>query len=447
MDFSYEEFLSQLDRTHAHILGSSGRGKSKLLEWFCRELINRRQPFCLFDWHGTLAQSLVDYLASLPAAPLVCIFKPSDPDWNLPYNPFAAPKHGEDVSEHVSHSVDALIRAWGAANTDPTPRLALHAGMLFRFCADANQTLSNAMRALTSTKLQAYAAQVIQAAGDTENAENWLRLSRRSERDKFSDTESTRNRLIRFAGFDAIKRMTTFRQGNMTVASLLRNKTIFLGDFSGLPDTEARTFASLFIWDFFKTSMKLMLKRPYFLILDEFQHYLTPDIVGSFDETRKAGLRLVVAHQRFGQLRGEEDVADAIFNHALVSFAFGEMGTEAALRWAKEHMLDHLDDLPEQYISVEERLLKLAILLKNQAVKKAWVKISGHPAFQWEVPVVHDMKPHTTSRLLYLNQCREAFGIKKKQEAEAEMAASWQELESRMERTHSPRASSKRPHP
>ena len=45
--------------THTHIIGSSGTGKSKFLEWLIRQDIKNRQGLCVIDWHGTLYKDVL----------------------------------------------------------------------------------------------------------------------------------------------------------------------------------------------------------------------------------------------------------------------------------------------------------------------------------------------------------------------------------------------------
>ena len=54
-------------QTHMHVIGGSGKGKSKFLEHILRQDIHEAQGLCLLDWHGTLEhyrrskQRLLDY--------------------------------------------------------------------------------------------------------------------------------------------------------------------------------------------------------------------------------------------------------------------------------------------------------------------------------------------------------------------------------------------------
>ena len=39
-------------RTHFHVIGGSGTGKSKFLEWMISRDIRAGRGLCLIDWHG-----------------------------------------------------------------------------------------------------------------------------------------------------------------------------------------------------------------------------------------------------------------------------------------------------------------------------------------------------------------------------------------------------------
>jgi len=50
-------------RTHMHVIGSSGSGKSKFLECLIRQDLTSQQGFCQIDPHGTLYRDVLDYCA------------------------------------------------------------------------------------------------------------------------------------------------------------------------------------------------------------------------------------------------------------------------------------------------------------------------------------------------------------------------------------------------
>jgi len=108
--------------THVHGIGASRTGKSKLVEWIAREMIRNRQGFCLIDPHGFLYDDLVRWLAYLQPQREIILFEPAADERIAGFNPFHK-RGGGDLSTHVNRLVQATVKAWGAQNSDATPRL------------------------------------------------------------------------------------------------------------------------------------------------------------------------------------------------------------------------------------------------------------------------------------------------------------------------------------
>src|SRR5437588_6702331 len=128
--------------THAHVLGSSGFGKSFFLEWLLRDAVLARRGFCFIDWHGTTYERLIRFLAYVRPRQQVVLLNPSEPRHVVGFNPFIDP--GEDITTTVARRVDATVKPWGAANTNATPTLERTARMAYHFAVRAGETLPNA---------------------------------------------------------------------------------------------------------------------------------------------------------------------------------------------------------------------------------------------------------------------------------------------------------------
>ena len=108
-------------QTHMHVIGSSGTGKSKFLEWLIRQDVKSGRGFCLIDWHGTLYRDVVDYLSVVDPRKPVILLNPSAPRLIVGFNPFIV--SGVNISTAVARRLDATIRPWGMLNTNQTPTL------------------------------------------------------------------------------------------------------------------------------------------------------------------------------------------------------------------------------------------------------------------------------------------------------------------------------------
>src|SRR2546430_10370852 len=82
-------------RTHMHIIGSSGSGKSKFLEWMIRGDLSNRQGFCLIDPHGTLYNDVLNYCAHHVTDREIILLNLSSPDSIIGFNPFRKSPSGE----------------------------------------------------------------------------------------------------------------------------------------------------------------------------------------------------------------------------------------------------------------------------------------------------------------------------------------------------------------
>ena len=73
------------------------------------------------------------------------------------------------------------------------------------------------------------------------------------------------------------------------------------------------------------------IRYPTYLVLDEFQNFVGPDMEAALPEVRQLGLRLFLSHQSFSQLkRGDYDLTPMIFQ-AQSRLAFGLQGEDADL--------------------------------------------------------------------------------------------------------------------
>ena len=71
------------------------------------------------------------------------------------------------------------------------------------------------------------------------------------------------------------------------------------------------------------------MRYPTYLLLDEFQNFVGPDIDAALPEVRQLALRLILSHQSFSQLRrGDYDLTSMIFQ-AQSRMIFGVQGDDA----------------------------------------------------------------------------------------------------------------------
>src|SRR5260221_1832877 len=152
--------------THMHVIGGSGTGKSKFLEWMIRKDIRQGHGFCLIDWHGKLYADALKYFAHLDVGlnkdfRKIILLNPSRPDFVTGFNPFM--NQGEDISVQVRRRIAATIRPWGITDTNSMPTFENVLYALYTFAVEQHETLANAAHLLDYDRpeLRQYAANIV----------------------------------------------------------------------------------------------------------------------------------------------------------------------------------------------------------------------------------------------------------------------------------------------
>jgi hypothetical protein len=329
--------LRALETTHMHVVGSSGYGKSKFLESLLHEAHFADYGFCVIDWHGTLHRDLVNWFAYLQPNRPVYLLDLAESEYVTAYNPFVGGTG--DVSALVSSRIAATVKPWGADNTDDTPRLSRMLRCLYTFAAETGHTLPVVEHLVRpeNLNLRKHAAAV---SRDNFIRGQWRSLAEMTP-DKFRAIgESTQNRLDRFLAPLTVRRIIGRQSGNLDIGRILDEGAILLVNLrSRNAETESgKVLAALLLADFMNAALSRTTKptRPFLLCLDEFQEYVTHDVAAMLDQTRKAGLHLVLCHQRLGQLSRDVELDDAVANEAQIKVVFGGLRYENAAQLAED---------------------------------------------------------------------------------------------------------------
>jgi len=344
--------------THMHVIGGSGTGKSKFLEWLIRKDIREGHGLCLIDWHGTLYQDVLNYCAHLRIGldrdfRELVIINPSKPNFITGYNPFVG--QSEDISVQVQRRIDATIRPWGITDTNTMPMFERVCKVIYGFAVESRETLPVASLLLKFDKpeFREYALQVMTHPYFKDQLEEMRHY--KTFRDWRDFVLSTENRFGRFLSSNAIRRFMGMADGNIDLMEAMDQQKIVLVNLgsSGYLDREAaRVFASLFLNEFFEKAMlRAQLARErgegkpktYPLYLDEFQEYITDDIAAMLDQVRKGGLHMVLAHQHLGHLAENPRLRKSIFTNARIRAVFGGLDFEDSTALANEMFLPDLN--------------------------------------------------------------------------------------------------------
>ena len=167
--------------THMHVVGGSGKGKSKFLESMIRQDIQAGLGLCVIDWHGELYNNIVRWCADenigLFGDPRqLILLNISHPEHVIPFNPFA--KKPKDASSRAADLVALVLRAWNMTTANEMPTFRRTATALFRFMLEEQETLINSAHLLEYSQRHTLMDYAIRSSeGDPRSIDFWQRLA------------------------------------------------------------------------------------------------------------------------------------------------------------------------------------------------------------------------------------------------------------------------------
>lgn len=354
--------MSQDQRArHLYIAGSSGMGKSRLLTSLVQQdIVQWRKSRCgllLIDLHGELYDQVMGWLTDqrhvYKDRPVVPIDLRAN-DFVVGYNLLRS-RRGQS-STAIDALVEAIAYAQDQDSASETPRFkrvagaALHAlhshGMGLTEIGDVLAIDNRGLREMLATKMP-------QSAGD-----GLLWLNTLAPREFISTTESTLNRLDQFLNNPNVLRMLGQTEATFDFRTALDEGAIVLASLATAGNEasklDAKMLATVMLADLWsaasergKSKVEGKPPKPFYVYLDEFQHFITPTIAENLDEARGFGLHLTLANQFPSQLsnageRGRR-LYGSVMNNIQSKVVMGlqdPMDREPLVRWLFEGAVD-----------------------------------------------------------------------------------------------------------
>lgn len=339
--------LPQRARTeHAHVIGTTGGGKSKLLEHCIRQDIAAGRGVCVVDPHGEHPDSLYRSTLSWLHAKgwlerrKVHLVDPNAATHTIGFNPLARPDPDTDLSVIAGVTLEAFSRAWGGEDTSNKPTIERVLTATFTALAELNLTLVEAPLLLDRVDrhgLRAHALAQITDRYAKDELQRLHDLSRDDRRRHDFDLEVVGpiNRLARFVRPAAIRSMIGQTERVLDMRAALDDGDIILCNLSGgarVYEKDADLLGRLLTRSlFFHAKRRRAPERPFFVYLDECHRYLSGDLENILAESRKYGVAAILSHQWQEQLRVEsENMLAAVKNATNVKIVFRIKDAEEA---------------------------------------------------------------------------------------------------------------------
>jgi hypothetical protein len=331
-------YLSDKDRaSHLHIIGTTGAGKSKLMEHMIRSDIDSGKGLCLIDPHGDLYKNILSYVVRKRLDNRAILMDPNDEDWSVGLNYLDYDPRLRSSTSHASKVMDGISKVFGGEDMDVAPRLQRWS---------RNSLIALIERKLTLIELSDFVnpesstirAIILREVTNAQVLHEWEMFDKIPFRERVSYVESILNRANKFATgenirriFGQVKSTIDFRQamdeGKIILCNLACNK---------LSIEEQKMLGIVIVDKVVQAGMSRVdipehRRRPFYFYLDEFGQFVSDDIARALQELRKFRVTLILAHQELEQLRDESrKVYSAVISEpqARVSFRISREDAE-----------------------------------------------------------------------------------------------------------------------
>lgn len=373
-------YMLSEDRTrHMYIIGQTGTGKSEFMKTLALQDIFNGNGVAFIDPHGS---DIDDILTKIPKERIddVILFDLADTERPLGLNILTA--HTEEQKNMVINSFIALLYKLYDPNRQgimgPQLERAIRNVMLTAMI-DPESTMVDVLRLLIDPK---YSQSFIPRIKDPLVKKYWTdEMAQTSDFHKSEKLGYIVSKFDRFVTERSMRTIVGQPKSAFDLNDIMANRKILLVDLSkGKIGEENSTFIGLLLVPQILTAAlaraTLLGKREFpdfYLYVDEFQNFATPDFATILSEARKYKLNLTVAHQFVAQL--QDEIKDAIF---------GNVGTMAAFRVGNDDA-EYLESQFEPVFTQSD--------LINNPVGNAYIRllINGHPSPPFSFAVDWDM--------------------------------------------------------
>lgn len=346
--------LSEAQRMrHIHIIGATGTGKSTLMLNLMQQDIEQNNGFAVIDPHGDVIDTV---LSIIPASRRndVVIIDPFDTEYPVACNILHAKTDIE--RELISSDLVALFRRFSTSWGDQMNSVFANAILAFVESSKGG-TLLNLRQFLIE---KPYRDAFLQTVQDPQIVYYW---QKEFPLLKSSSIGPILTKLDAFLRPKVIRNMVSQKQ-SLPFTEFMDSKKIVLIKLSqGLIGAEnSYLLGALLVSKFHQTAMARQLQKkdnrvPFYLYIDEFQHFITPSMSDMLSGVRKYQLGLVLGHQGMEQVsKYDNELAHALLANAGTRICF-RLGNADAKKMEEGLSYFRADDL--QNLGVGEAIVRV----------------------------------------------------------------------------------------
>jgi len=315
-------------RRHIYIIGKTGVGKSVLLQDMAIQDIRAGYGVCIIDPHGDLIDDVIKYIPPERAEEVV-YFDPSETDRPMGLNLLEA--YTEDQKHFLTTSIiNLMYKLYDPQRTGiigPRFEHAIRNGML-TVMSEPGATFVEVVRVLQDPK---YVQEILPKVTDPIVRRYWTdQIAQTSDFHKSEVLDYIVSKFGRFVTNKTMRNIIGQSKSAFDFRKIMDEGKILLINLSkGKLGEENSNFLGLvlipkiLVAAMSRQEIPEPKRRDFYLYVDEFQNFATPDFATILSEARKYHLNLTVANQFIGQM--EEEVKNAVFGNVgtLITFRVG----------------------------------------------------------------------------------------------------------------------------
>jgi hypothetical protein len=310
-----EEFqlakIAEIDRaTHVYVIGATGTGKTKFLEYLIKQDIEKGNGFAVIDPHGDLVEDVKGFLI-LHYSPedeeitdKVILIDPTDPKYTVTFNPLEKIP-GISEAEQAGELVGALKTIWKDSWGARMEEMLINS---FIALAENNMTLAELPFLLTDYYFR---NNIVSNVKNPVTRQYFIVYNSWSPKMRAFWAESTLNKINAFLVDERIRYILSNPKSSFNLREAIDSKKILLikldkGKLKNSSDLlGALLMSKIQMAAFSRSDMPQNKRTPFYLYIDEFQNFASESFSVILSEARKYGLSLIMAHQSLTQLPEE----------------------------------------------------------------------------------------------------------------------------------------------
>lgn len=322
-------YLSEDDRRrHMYIIGKTGTGKTEFLKDLIMQDINSGKGLCFMDPHGDAVRDILKLIPPERAEDVI-YFNPADTERPMGLNLLEAKTEDQKhfAATAVINMMYKLFDPYKTGIVGPRFEHAVRNAMLTAM-SEEGSTFVEVVRILTDSN---YVQEILPKITDPIVKRYWTdQIAQTADFHKSEVLDYIVSKFGRFVTNRMIRNIIGQSKSAFSLRDVMDNGKILLINLAkGELGEENSNFLGLVLVPrilmaaMSRQDLPEEARRDFYLYVDEFQNFATPDFAQILSEARKYRLNLTVANQFIGQV--DEEVKNAVFGNvgSLVCFRVG----------------------------------------------------------------------------------------------------------------------------